>query len=97
MPRCSGQALLAQFGFPYEADRQLIADTYPWLANFTQPGCPPLGQLTADSSAAAGGDTRAAQLQQSAAGGGGQSVALQRQAGLGASAAGGSAQARQKD
>jgi hypothetical protein len=36
----SGQALLAQFGFPYEADRQLIAETYPWLANFTQPGCP---------------------------------------------------------
>ena len=37
----SGPALLAQFGFPYEADRQLIAQTYPWLADFTQPGCPP--------------------------------------------------------
>jgi hypothetical protein len=37
----SGPALLAQFGFPYEADRQLIATTYPWLADFTQPGCPP--------------------------------------------------------
>ena len=50
----SGPALLAQFGFPYEADRQLIATTYPWLANFTQPGCPPPPQPSAASAPAAG-------------------------------------------
>lgn len=48
----SGPALLAQFGFPYEADRQLIATTYPWLANFTQPGCPPPPASAASAPAA---------------------------------------------
>jgi len=36
----SGDALLAQFGFPFDSDRELIGEAYPWLANFTQPGCP---------------------------------------------------------
>lgn len=36
----SGQALLAQFGFPFEADRRLILEAYPWLGSLTQPGCP---------------------------------------------------------
>ena len=50
----SGPALLAQFGFPYEADRRLIAETYPWLANFTQPGCPPPAPPSAAYAPAAG-------------------------------------------
>ncbi len=34
----SGPALLAQFGFPFESDRELIGAAYPWLADFVQPG-----------------------------------------------------------
>jgi len=28
----SGDALLAQFGFPFDSDRELIGEAYPWLA-----------------------------------------------------------------
>lgn len=57
---CSGQALLAQFGFPFESDRQLMLETYPWLGNLTQPGCPVAAAASGSGTSPSAGDIAAA-------------------------------------
>ena len=43
----SGKLLMRNFGFPYEVDRLVMQQGYPWLDAHVQPGCPPEVQPTA--------------------------------------------------
>jgi len=35
----TGEMLLEQFGFPYEYDKQVVLQAYPWLANYGKSEC----------------------------------------------------------
>ena len=35
----SGELLMRNFGFPYEIDRLVMRQAYPWLETYVQPGC----------------------------------------------------------
>ncbi len=37
----SGELLMRNFGFPYEIDRLVMRQAYPWLESYVQPGCLP--------------------------------------------------------
>jgi len=38
----SGNLLMRTFGYPYEVDRLVMEQGYPWLNAYVQPGCPPV-------------------------------------------------------
>ena len=38
----SGKLLMQNFGFPYEVDRLVMKQGYPWLDTYVQRGCPPV-------------------------------------------------------
>ena len=38
----SGNLLVRNFGYPYEVDRLVMEQGYPWLDTYVQPGCPPV-------------------------------------------------------